>query len=115
MTSLTCWRRPLRLVLLLLAFVVALFAQRDEENFRRLREEMVQKQLAGRRWGAEALHDRVVLEAFRQAPRHRFVPDALVPHAYEDRPLPIGYGQTISQPSGWSSSSIFMRAIAAAD
>ena len=44
------------------------------------------------------MRDARVLEALRQTPRHRFVPAALVPHAYEDRPLPIGYGQTISQP-----------------
>ena len=39
-----------------------------------------------------------VLEAMRKVPRHRFVPEPLIPQAYEDRPLPIGYGQTISQP-----------------
>jgi len=39
-----------------------------------------------------------VLEAMRRVPRHEFVPEDLKPHAYENRPLPIGYGQTISQP-----------------
>jgi protein-L-isoaspartate(D-aspartate) O-methyltransferase len=39
-----------------------------------------------------------VLEVMGQVPRHEFVPAELRPHAYEDRPLPIGYGQTISQP-----------------
>lgn len=39
-----------------------------------------------------------VLEAMRRVPRHEFVPAELRSHAYEDRPLPIGYGQTISQP-----------------
>lgn len=39
-----------------------------------------------------------VLEALRRVPRHRFVPEKLVDAAYENRPLPIGYGQTISQP-----------------
>ena len=34
----------------------------------------------------------------RKTPRDRFVPAELVPNAYDDRPLPIGYGQTISQP-----------------
>ena len=38
------------------------------------------------------------MAALRRVPRHRFVPAALVPQAYENRPLPIGYGQTISQP-----------------
>lgn len=40
-----------------------------------------------------------VLDALRRAPRHRFVPAELVRYAYADRPLPIGEGQTISQPS----------------
>ncbi|MBZ5571829.1 MAG: protein-L-isoaspartate(D-aspartate) O-methyltransferase [Acidobacteriia bacterium] len=59
---------------------------------------MVRTQLGGSRWGAQAVREPRVLEAFRQVPRHRFVSEALVPYAYEDRPLPIGYGQTISQP-----------------
>jgi len=40
-----------------------------------------------------------VLEAMGRVPRHRFVPPAERRHAYENRPLPIGHGQTISQPS----------------
>jgi protein-L-isoaspartate(D-aspartate) O-methyltransferase len=39
-----------------------------------------------------------VLNAMREVPRHEFVPDEVVPYAYQDRPLPIGHGQTISQP-----------------
>jgi protein-L-isoaspartate(D-aspartate) O-methyltransferase len=39
-----------------------------------------------------------VLEAMRRAPRHAFVPADMRERAYDDRPLPIGYGQTISQP-----------------
>jgi len=82
-----------------LATVAFLFSQGDEETFRKHREEMVRTQIASPRWSAsEAVRDTRVLEAMRQTPRHRFVPTALVPHAYEDRPLPIGYGQTISQP-----------------
>jgi protein-L-isoaspartate(D-aspartate) O-methyltransferase len=42
--------------------------------------------------------DARVLEAMRQVPRHRFVPPELASHAYDDRPLPIGHGVTISQP-----------------
>jgi protein-L-isoaspartate(D-aspartate) O-methyltransferase len=40
-----------------------------------------------------------VLRAVGHVPRHRFVPEAVVQRAYEDSALPIGYGQTISQPS----------------
>jgi protein-L-isoaspartate(D-aspartate) O-methyltransferase len=39
-----------------------------------------------------------VLEAMRKVPRHEFVPNEYLDQAYEDHPLPIGYGQTISQP-----------------
>ena len=45
----------------------------------------------------EALDPRV-MEAIATVPRHRFVPDDQRAHAYENRPLPIGHGQTISQP-----------------
>jgi protein-L-isoaspartate(D-aspartate) O-methyltransferase len=42
--------------------------------------------------------DREVLDAMKRVHRHEFVPDDLQAQAYEDHPLPIGYGQTISQP-----------------
>ncbi|HEO69868.1 MAG TPA: protein-L-isoaspartate(D-aspartate) O-methyltransferase [Candidatus Hydrogenedentes bacterium] len=48
--------------------------------------------------GREAVSDKAVLEAMRSVPRHRFVPENQVRQAYDDSPLPIGYGQTISQP-----------------
>ena len=43
--------------------------------------------------------DKRVLDAMQKVPRHKFVPDKYRSQAYEDVPLPIGYGQTISQPS----------------
>jgi len=43
--------------------------------------------------------DLAVLRALRTVPRHAFVPESWSEHAYDDRPLPIGHGQTISQPS----------------
>lgn len=54
---------------------------------------MVAEQIAAR-----GVDDEQVLEAMRRVPRHRFVPADQVPLAYANRPLPIGYGQTISQP-----------------
>lgn len=57
------------------------------------REEMVRRQIAAR-----GIRDPDVLGAMRTVPRHRFVPERYVDQAYEDHPLPIGYGQTISQP-----------------
>lgn len=47
---------------------------------------------------SRGVRDPRVLAAMREVPRHLFVPEAERPHAYEDRPLPIGRGQTISQP-----------------
>lgn len=54
---------------------------------------MVQRQIASR-----GVSDQRVLEAMRKVPRHLFVPPQMGPYAYLDAPLPIGYGQTISQP-----------------
>ena len=54
---------------------------------------MVRSQLAGR-----GVADQRVLEAMRAVPRHLFVPPQSAHQAYDDRPLPIGEGQTISQP-----------------
>jgi len=54
---------------------------------------MVDSQIVGR-----GISNPNVLEAIRKVPRHRFVPESLRKSAYEDRPLPIGHGQTISQP-----------------
>jgi protein-L-isoaspartate(D-aspartate) O-methyltransferase len=57
------------------------------------RERMIEEQLVPR-----GISDPRVLEAMRQVPRHLFVEDAMQAHAYGDFPLPIGSGQTISQP-----------------
>jgi len=62
------------------------------DNLRRSRERMVEDQLVGR-----GITDSSVLEAMREIPRHKFT-DGNTRSAYEDRPLPIGRGQTISQP-----------------
>jgi protein-L-isoaspartate(D-aspartate) O-methyltransferase len=65
----------------------------DEESFAGLRDRMVAVQIQGR-----DVSDPRVLAALRKVPRHRFVPQQLRAEAYEDYPLPIGEGQTISQP-----------------
>ena len=76
-----------------------LYCQGDNEIFRQRCEEMVRTQIASLRWtGSEAVRDERVLDVMRRTPRHRFVPAELVPYAYNDQPLPIGYGQSISQP-----------------
>ncbi|MEY3701351.1 MAG: hypothetical protein RI891_643, partial [Gemmatimonadota bacterium] len=48
---------------------------------------------------AKGVGDLAVLKAFDDVPRHHFVPTGVAHRAYEDAPLPIGHGQTISQPS----------------
>ena len=62
-------------------------------DYQQAREEMVRAQIEKR-----GVHNKLTLAALAKVPRHKFVPSGMVPHAYEDRPLPIGYGQTISQP-----------------
>lgn len=43
-----------------------------------------------------------VIEAFRRTPREEFLPKDLKPYAYNDTPLPVGWGQTISAPLSWT-------------
>ena len=62
-------------------------------DFAALRREMVEEQLIPR-----GIKDPAVLAAFRKVPRHKFVPEKYLESAYGDFPLPIGAGQTISQP-----------------
>lgn len=64
-----------------------------EARLGELREQMVREQIAER-----GVRDTAVLRAMRTVPRHRFVPEAPPDAAYRDSPLPIGHGQTISQP-----------------
>jgi protein-L-isoaspartate(D-aspartate) O-methyltransferase len=68
-------------------------AQAAYDRLQPARERMVTDQIAAR-----GVKDPRVLAAMRQVPRHLFVPADERASAYDDRPLPIGYGQTISQP-----------------
>jgi protein-L-isoaspartate(D-aspartate) O-methyltransferase len=68
-------------------------AATPQDGFRQQRDKMVRVQLADR-----GIRDHRVLDAMGQVPRHEFVSDAFQQNAYEDHPLPIGKGQTISQP-----------------
>ena len=65
----------------------------DDARYAARREAMVRTQIAAR-----GVADPATLRAMGGVPRHRFVPERLLDDAYDDRPLPIGYGQTISQP-----------------
>jgi protein-L-isoaspartate(D-aspartate) O-methyltransferase len=70
-----------------------MIAMGDDFDFDDMRRRMVERQIAAR-----GITGELVLEAMRKVPRHEFVPAHLRAHAYDDGPLPIGEGQTISQP-----------------
>ncbi|HXK10802.1 MAG TPA: protein-L-isoaspartate(D-aspartate) O-methyltransferase [Vicinamibacteria bacterium] len=65
----------------------------EDDGFAQAREEMVSSQIAAR-----GVRDPPTLAAMRRVARHLFVPPGVAGQAYEDHPLPIGHGQTISQP-----------------
>lgn len=69
-------------------------ASLDSGDFRRARDALVERDVI-----PAGVKDPAVLAAMRRVPRHRFVPEPLWREAYDDHPLPIGHGQTISQPS----------------
>ena len=83
----------LALVLLAACTVAESATSSPEEPFAKLRERMVIETIERR-----GVTDEDVLDAMRAVPRHLFVPDDEQDYAYGDHPLPIGYGQTISQP-----------------
>ena len=64
-----------------------------DDPFQEKRDQMVESQMIPR-----GVRDSRVLAAMRKVPRHLFVPEGMQIHAYNDEPLPIGDGQTISQP-----------------
>lgn len=65
----------------------------EDNKYAAERERMVQRHLRGR-----GIRNSRLLEAFRQVPRELFLPPEHADEAYADHPVPIGYGQTISQP-----------------
>lgn len=91
--------RVLIIILILMISYALIFAQEaviqasPNLDFKNLRERMVTYQIEQR-----GVKDRRVLEAMRKVERHRFIPFIYRHLAYEDMPVPIGEGQTISQP-----------------
>jgi len=75
------------------ATLAGLTSAEEPNDVRQAREDMVRDQIEKR-----GIEDTRVLAAMRKVPRHLFVPRNLRSKAYTDRPLPIGDGQTISQP-----------------
>jgi len=74
-------------------FLFAMFKVGAQQDYAALRDSMVNEQLEAR-----DITDTMVLKVMRSVPRHEFVPKEYKPWAYNDRALPIGEGQTISQP-----------------
>lgn len=70
-------------------------AEAAEGSFAAARKAMIEKQLVP---GDRGITNARVLEAMQTVPRHEFVPPEVREESYADHPLPIGYGQTISQP-----------------
>ncbi len=80
------------LISFIILFCISLNTSAQSEQTRQ-RKKMVREQIRAR-----GIEDESTLEAFLKVPRHIFVPNEYKSWAYSDRPLPIGYGQTISQP-----------------
>jgi len=74
-------------------FTILFILNFSQDAYRGLREDMVKYQIEARN-----VRHIATLQAMRTVPRHEFVPVDMVAYAYEDRPLSIGSGQTISQP-----------------
>jgi len=74
---------------------VPVVAEEGKDLFAVARAQMVERQLTA---PGRDIRDARVLDAMRTVPRHEFVPEPVRGQAYEDHPLPIGHGQTISQP-----------------
>jgi protein-L-isoaspartate(D-aspartate) O-methyltransferase len=79
----------IRTTLLLISFTLL-----AADDHRSERERLVSQSIE-----SKGIRNRAVLRAMRDTPRHEFMPEAVRKFAYEDRPVPIGHEQTISQPS----------------
>ncbi len=81
------------LVILAILLAPEVYPQEGSQWWRSRARQMVDKQIEAR-----GIRDKELLDAMRTTPRHEFIPQSLRSYAYEDHPLPIGEGQTISQP-----------------
>jgi protein-L-isoaspartate(D-aspartate) O-methyltransferase len=78
--------------IIFLSSICCIFTMQNE-MYESLRYNMVETQLVSR-----GIKDAATLRAMRKVPRHLFVPETVMEYAYDDGPMQIGYGQTISQP-----------------
>lgn len=85
------FKKTIFLFLLIAAAFTVLSAQDDKYVV--MRQRMIERDIKSR-----GIRDKTVLDAMTRVPRHLFVPESVRDRAYDDHPLPIGEGQTISQP-----------------
>ncbi len=85
----------MRILFLILSgiLLVTFYSCFDQDEYDSMRRKMVDEQIIAR-----GIRDRRVINAMLKVPRHLFVPYIMQRNAYDDKPLPIGEGQTISQP-----------------
>jgi len=88
----------MKILLLMAALAASVAAPAATEPELAARRRAMAEEIGSERRGSLGRFDPRVKEAMARVPRHLFVPKAEQPYAYEDRPLPIGHGQTISQP-----------------
>jgi protein-L-isoaspartate(D-aspartate) O-methyltransferase len=81
------------LAFIILSILIRGSVSPQNDKYSSLREKMVKVQIIDR-----GITDKATLYAMRKVPRHLFVPTDVIEESYDDSPLPIGYGQTISQP-----------------
>lgn len=84
---------PVRYVVFLLIFLITCNLSQSQVSYAEQRVTMVRSQIKAR-----GITDRATLKSMAKVPRHSFVPEKWRMYAYADNPLPIGEGQTISQP-----------------
>ena len=94
-----CWRAPIFLIVLLLVSCSSLSVtesigvkEEESQDFKKQRQALVEQ------LKAEGITSSEVLQAMLKVPRHEFVPPSHRHYSYQNRPLPIGHDQTISQP-----------------
>jgi protein-L-isoaspartate(D-aspartate) O-methyltransferase len=80
-------------IIIFSSLLLILYCNPQDDKYTSSREEMVEEQIQNR-----GISNKLTLDAMRTVPRQKFVPPNLIERAYNDGPLPIGYGQTISQP-----------------
>jgi protein-L-isoaspartate(D-aspartate) O-methyltransferase len=82
-----------KLIIIITSLIIVNHFSQQPDKYVSVRDNMVRTQISGR-----GISDAAILKALRKVPRHLFVPEEYRDEAYGDYPLPIGYGQTISQP-----------------